>query len=223
MGEKIWKEIEISILKQIYACKGGVEKNNLFIVLKKRYGISEKIFNELLHKLVEYGDCKIEKICRLNKEEIEVVFVTFKGVETLGEKEDISAKKVLSNKIAYELKCEGCASYSEWLDKNREKLVFENNITKMYARALADTGCVLLAEDTEEIKGCLEAAVEKLNGRMEKSPELCNVIDVSIVMAVYEKLLELIGKDNFVEEVKKASKLFESIMSDRRNAVDSFL
>ena len=69
----------------------------------------------------------------------------------------------------------------------------------------------------------MEAAVEKLNGRMEKAPELCNVIDVSIVMAVYEKLLELIGKDNFVEEVKKASKLFESIMSDRRNVVDSFL
>lgn len=24
MSEKIWKEIEISILKQIYACKGGI-------------------------------------------------------------------------------------------------------------------------------------------------------------------------------------------------------
>lgn len=223
MSKKIWKAIEISILKQIYACKGGVEQSNLFILLEKRYGISEKIFSDILHKLVEHGDCIIEKIIKLNKEEIDVVFVTLKGVETLGEKEDISVKKVLSNKIAYELKCEGYASYAEWLDNNREKLILEENITGMYARALGDMGCVLLMENIEKIKESLEVAIEQLKGRMEKTLELCNVIDVSIVIAVYEKLLDLIGRDNFVEEVKKANKLFDSIMPDRHNAVDSFL
>ena len=134
-----------------------------------------------------------------------------------------SLEKGMSNKIAYELKCEGCASYAEWLDNNREKLILEENITGMYARVLGDMGCVLLMENAEEIKESLEVAIEQLKGRMEKTPELCNVIDVSIVMAVYEKLLDLIGKDNFVEEVKKANKLFDSIMPDRHNAVDSFL
>lgn len=224
MGEKLWKEIELRILNQIYENKGGMRVCDLFSVLEAGYGLSEELFDEILERLVENGDCKKENVFILNNTEMEVVFITSKGVECLGEKKDISIKKILANKITYELKCEGCATYSEWLDKNREKLVLENNITGIYANALAATGGVLLAkDDTEEINELLEIAIEKVKNRTEKYPKLRNVIDVSIVMAIYEKLLELIGKDNFVEEAKKANKLIESIMPDRHNAVDSFL
>lgn len=42
MSKKIWKAIEIGILKQIYVCKGGVEQSNLFILLEKNMGFLRK-------------------------------------------------------------------------------------------------------------------------------------------------------------------------------------
>ena len=49
------------------------------------------------------------------------------------------------------------------------------------------------------------------------------MIDYAIVMSIYEKLMELIGKENLIEEAKKANKYIETIMPDRHNVVDSFL
>ena len=50
-----------------------------------------------------------------------------------------------------------------------------------------------------------------------------NTIDYAIVMAIYEKSIKLIGKDNLVYEAKKMRRLVESIMPDRHNFIESFL
>lgn len=224
MGEKLWEEIEFSILNQLYQNNGGMKIEDLKNILVACYGMSEFLLDDIINRLVEKGNCKIEKIIILDGSEKDIIFITSDGMERLTEKKKISAKKILSNKLTYELKCEGYESYSEWLEQNRSELACEAEITRMYACALADTGIVLMYKDNlEEITSHLDVAIKKTKGRTKKYPELLNMIDYAIVMSIYEKLMELIGKENLIEEAKKANKYIETIMPDRHNVVDSFL
>lgn len=114
MSEKLWEQIEIEFLKQICHCKGAIEVNDLKCIFGERYNLSTYLFNSIINILVEKQYIIIEKITKLDDTESKLAFITEKGVEILCEKEMISAKKVIANRMTYELKCDGYSSFSEW-------------------------------------------------------------------------------------------------------------
>ena len=57
------------------------------------YGMSEFLLDDILNRLVEKGNCKIEKIIILDGSEKDIIFITSDGMERLTEKKKISAKK----------------------------------------------------------------------------------------------------------------------------------
>lgn len=133
-------------------------------------------------------------------------------------------KKVLANKISYEMKCEGCASFSEWLEKNRSMLAFEDEKTRMYATGLGNMDIILMDNGNErEIRNALQAAKERIKERTKVVPALLKSIDYSVVWAVYEKLERLVGEKNFIEEVNNTRKLMTLVLHDRYDCTIDFL
>ena len=142
MSEKIWNDIEVDFLNKIYNYKGAVGVDDLFHMLKSNYGLKGDLFNKILGTVTQKEYCIIEKIRKLDNTEEEVIFITYKGLEKLSEKRNFSIKKMLKNQVAYELKCEGYKTYSDWLDANRNQLALEAEITRMFARVLFITICI---------------------------------------------------------------------------------
>lgn len=138
MSERAMDEIKLNILEQIYNHNGGIELKVLFGILETSYGISEKTFNNIASQLVADNNCVIERIMNLDKDEVNIIFMTSKGLERLEETKKIDIKQIFAKKLTYEMKCEGCKSYSEWVENNRSNLEMEKNITHMYARLLVD-------------------------------------------------------------------------------------
>lgn len=224
MSERAMDEIKSNILEQIYNHNGGIELKVLFGILETSYGISEKTFDNIASQLVADNICIIERIVNLDKDEVTIIFMTSKGLERLEETKKIDVKQIFTKKLTYEMKCEGCKSYSEWIENNRSNLEMEKNITRMYARLLVDMSIVSSSDiDKDETSGIFETAINREKDRVKKVPKIQNTIDYAVVMAIYEKSIKLIGKDNLVYEAKKMRRIVESIMSDRHSLLESFL
>ena len=169
MSEKLWKQMEIDFLKQICNYKGAIEVNILNCIMREIYNLSTYQIDTNIRALVDKQYIIIEKIRKLDGTESKVAFVTEKGAEILCEKKIISAKKVITNRMTYELKCDGYSSFSEWLENNRQKLVLEEEITRMFACVLADIETMIIYKDDEkEIENILNMAIERMNHRAEK-------------------------------------------------------
>ena len=168
--------------------------------------------------------CIIEKIRKLDNTEEEVIFVTYKGLEKFLEKKKFSVKNLLKNKIAYELKCEGYKTYSDWLDANRNQLALEAEITRMFAHVLADMRIILMNKDKDnEIKETLQEAIARMNERAKKIPEVNNSVAYTIVLAIYDKLLSLLGTGQLFYEAEMTGKLIESYMPERHAMAIDFI
>lgn len=224
MSEKLWRDIEIDFLKLIYEYKGAVGVDDLFHILESIYELKEDLFKRILERVTQKEYCIIERIRKLDDTEEEVVFVTYKGLEELSEEKDLSVKKILKNQIAYELKCEGYKTYSDWLDVNRNRLALEAEITRMFACVLADMCIILMSPDDEnEIKEMLQEAIEKTNGRTRKFPELSDSVAYTIIVAIYDKMLSLIGTDKLRDEAEATRKLIASYMPERHAIAIDFI
>lgn len=87
----------------------------------------------------------------------------------------------MKNKIAYELKCEGYKTYSDWLDANRNQLALEAEITRMFARVLADMRIILMNKDKDnEIKETLQEAIARMNERAKKFQRLIILLRIQL-------------------------------------------
>ena len=224
MSEKMWKDIEIVFLKQMYIHKGAMEVCNLLHILEADYGLKEDLFHKILEKVTEKEYCVVEKIRKLDNTEGNIVFVTYKGLERLSEEKRIYIKKILMNQSAYELKCEGYTTYSEWLDVNRNRLVLEADISKIFAHALADMEFILMNKDNKnEIKEILQEAIERTKERAKKIPELDVSVAYTIVLAIYDKIQSLLGSEKLFDEVEVARKLIKSYMPERHAMAIEFI
>lgn len=224
MSEKLLYEIEMAFLKQIYEHKGAIGVNELLHVFQSSYGLKEDMFNRILGVVMQKEYCIIEKIRKLDNTEEEVIFVTYKGLEKFLEKKKFSVKNLLKNKIAYELKCEGYKTYSDWLDANRNQLALEAEITRMFARVLADMRIILMNKDKDnEIKETLQEAIARMNERAKKIPEVNNSVAYTIVLAIYDKLLSLLGTDQLFYEAEITGKMIESYMPERHAMAIDFI
>ena len=228
MSEKLWCDIEIDFLKLIYEYKGAVGVDDLLHILESIYELKEDLFKKILERVTQKEYCIIERIRKLDDTEEEVVFVTYKGLVKLSEEKDLSVKKILKNQIAYELKCEGYKTYSDWLDVNRNRLALEAEITRMFTRmfagVLADMCIILMSPDDEnEIKETLQEAIEKTNGRTRKFPELSDSVAYTIIMAIYDKLLSLIGTDKLRDEAETTRNMIASYMPERHAIAIDFI
>ena len=224
MSTKLRNKIEIVFLNQIYVHKGAIEVRKLLRILESDYSLKEDLFNKILETVTQKEYCTVEKIRKLDDTEEEVVFVTYKGLERLSKEKNLSVKKVLKKQIAYEIKCEGYATYSDWLDANRNQLALETEITRMFARVLADMEIILMCKDNEsEIKETLQEAIERMNGKAKRVPELYDSVAYSIALAIYDKLLSLVGTGNLFNEVETARKLIKSYMPKRHAIAIDFI
>lgn len=224
MAEKIKNEIIGSILKHIYHFDGGMKVYMLFNLLEDDYGISKRMFDDIIKNMVEKNECVIENIINLDNEEVKVIFITEEGLEHL-EDEDFSVKKTVKNKIPYGLKCEGYSSYAEWIENNRTKLILEKNITRAYSRVWMDIRSTITESlfSLEEKEKILEGAIENLNNKCEKQPVLLESIDMTILLAICAKLLELVEMDAYRKEAKKVVNYINDILNKRHDFTHSFL
>lgn len=224
MCGKLFKEIEIDFLNQLYLHKGAIGSSNLFYIFEESYGLKQDSFNRILNRLVEKEYCIIERIKKLDGSEDDIVFVTEKGLAGLAKKKKIDMKKVLVNRMSYELKCEGCVSFSEWLEKNRQALSLEAEITRMFARALADMGIIIMnKDDGNVIRSTLRASVDRLKGRVDSYPELNSAIEYTVILTIYNKLMELPETDKLITEAENAKKLIEPLMPGRYEEAIGFI
>lgn len=224
MGEKLWEQIEIDFLHQIYVQKSASEVGYLLRIAELSYGLSADMSEKILDRLLEKEYCVIEHIRKLDDTEEDIVFLTLSGVEKIVEAKDISVKEIFAKQIAYELKCMGCASYSEWLDKNREKLLLDRTITSVYAKALADMEILLMCKDDKgEIKKNLQEAIERTEERAKRLPVFKNTVAYVVIMAIYNKMLELLETDILLEEAENAKKLIDSFVTERRKTEICFI
>lgn len=223
MNEKLWKKMETRFLQKLYVKNGAAEISQLQYAMEAGDGLPVDLFQTILNRLTEKQYCIVEQIKKLDNTEADIVFVTTEGLERLAKKKKVSAKKVFSNRISYELKCAGCETYVEWLEKNRERLVLENEITRMYARALADVGIIIMYKENEEkIKEALKNALERTKARRKRFPSLY-AIDFTVMMAIYTQLQHLVGEDHFLTEVENVKKLLELVMPERHAATIDFI
>lgn len=190
--------MELGFLNQLYIHKGAVGINDLRQILDDVYEMKEDLFNRILSRVIEKEYCITEKIRKLDDTEEDIAFITSAGLDRLAKKKKISIKKIIANKVTYDMKCEGCETFSEWLEKNREILILEADITRMLARALADMGIVIMFKDDDTVA-------------------------YAVVMAIYNKIMELVGTDKVVIEAEKAQKLIESIMPKRHEIAVDFI
>ena len=179
----------------------------------------------MLNKAVENEYCIIEKINNLNGTEEDIVFLKSAGLERLAIKRKLSTKKILKNKMTYEVKCDGCPSFSECLENNRELLSVEEATTKMFARALGDMEIILTTykDNQKEIREIIQESIDRNKSRSKKIDGYNNTIYYAVVMAIYEKLMELIGTDDMISEAENAKRLIESIMPSRHAATIKFI
>lgn len=225
MDENLWKQIEIEFLNMLYKQKGAIEVNMLQHIFKVTYEIDQRLFNMILNKAVENEYCVIEKIKNLNDTEEDIVFLKSIGLDRLAKKRKLSLKKILKNKMTYELKCDGCSSFSEWLENNRALLSVEEETTKMFARALGDMEIISTTykDNQKEIRGIIQEAIDRNKSRSKRIDGYNNTINYAVVMAIYEKLMELIGTDDMIPEVENAKRLIESTMPSRHATTIKFL
>lgn len=224
MSEKLWKQMEIDFLKQICNYKGAIEVNILNCIMREIYNLSTYQIDTNIRALVDKQYIIIEKIRKLDGTESKVAFVTEKGAEILCEKKIISAKKVITNRMTYELKCDGYSSFSEWLENNRQKLVLEEEITRMFSCVLADIETMIIYKDDEkEIENILNMAIERMNHRAEKSPECSSSVEYAVVMTIYNKIIELKGIENMIKEACNARKIIRAIMEERHATAVEFI
>lgn len=104
--------------------------------------------------------------------------------------------------------------------------ISEKTFNNIVSQLVEDNNCVIeriMNLDKDETSGIFETAINRKKDRVKKIPKIQNTIDYAIVMAIYEKSIKLIGKDNLVYEAKKMRRIVESIMPDRHSLLESFL
>lgn len=224
MSEKLWNDIENAFLNQLYVRKGAVEVNVLQSTLGTSYGLQKDLFCKILDCTIQKEYCISEKIRKLDDAETDVVFITYKGLEELADKKKISSKKILKDRIAYELKCEGYSTYADWIAANRERLVLEHEITCMYARALADMKIMSMSwKNMKEVNEFLRESVEKTRERADEIPEISNTVAYAVITAIYEKLQSLVGTEKLIDEAETTGKLLEYYMPSRHEMTIDFI
>ena len=104
--------------------------------------------------------------------------------------------------------------------------ISEKTFNNIASQLVEDNICIIdriVNLDKDETSSIFETAINREKDRVKKIPKIQNTIDYAIVMAIYEKSIKLIGKDNLVYEAKKMRRIVESIMSDRHSLLESFL
>ena len=190
--------------------------------------MSEKFWKQMeidfLKQICHYKGAIEVNILNCIMREIYNLSTTEKGAEILCEKKIISAKKVITDRMTYELKCDGYSSFSEWLENNRQKLVLEEEITRMFACVLADIETMIIYKDDEkEIENILNMAIERMNHRAEKFPECSSSVEYAVVMTIYNKIIELKGIENMIKEACNARKIIRAIMEERHTTAVEFI
>ena len=100
MNKKIQKTLTRNIVNQIYLYNGGIKKETLYEVLEATDGVTGEIFDIILEEMIRNEECIVEKIHNLKNREIEVIFITNKGLEYVTDK-NISIKTILKKKLTY--------------------------------------------------------------------------------------------------------------------------
>lgn len=100
MNKKIQKTLTRNIVNQIYLYNGGIKKETLYEVLETTDGVTGEIFDIILEEMIMNEECTVEKIQNLKDREIEVIFITDKGLEYVTDK-NISIKTILKKKLTY--------------------------------------------------------------------------------------------------------------------------
>ncbi len=104
--------------------------------------------------------------------------------------------------------------------------ISEKTFNNIASQLVEDNICIIdriVNLDKDETSSIFETAINREKDRVKKIPKIQNTIDYAIVMAIYEKSIKLIGKDNLVYETKKMRRIVESIMPDRHSLLESFL
>lgn len=104
--------------------------------------------------------------------------------------------------------------------------ISEKTFNNIASQLVEDNICIIeriVNLDKDETSSIFETAINREKDRVKKIPKIQNTIDYAIVMAIYEKSIKLIGKDNLVYEAKKMRRIVESIMPDRHSLLESFL
>lgn len=104
--------------------------------------------------------------------------------------------------------------------------IFEKTFNNIASQLVEDNNCVIeriVNLDKDETSGIFEMAISREKDRVKKVPKIQNTIDYAVVMAIYEKSIELLEKDNLAYEAKKMRRIVESIMPDRHSLLESFL
>lgn len=104
--------------------------------------------------------------------------------------------------------------------------ISEKTFNNIASQLVEDNICIIeriVNLDKDETSSIFETAINREKDRVKKIPKIQNTIDYAIVMAIYEKSIKLIRKDNLVYEAKKMRRIVESIMQDRHSLLESFL
>lgn len=104
--------------------------------------------------------------------------------------------------------------------------ISEKTFNNIASQLVEDNICIIeriVNLDKDETSSIFETAINREKDRVKKIPKIQNTIDYAIVMAIYEKSIKLIRKDNLVYEAKKMRRIVESIMPDRHSLLESFL
>lgn len=104
--------------------------------------------------------------------------------------------------------------------------ISEKTFNNIASQLVEDNNCVIeriVNLDKDETSGIFEMAISREKDRVKKVPKIQNTIDYAVVMAIYEKSIELLEKDNLAYEAKKMRRIVESIMPDRHSLLESFL
>lgn len=104
--------------------------------------------------------------------------------------------------------------------------ISEKTFNNIASQLVEDNICIIeriVNLDKDETSSIFETAINREKDRVKKIPKIQNTIDYAIVMAIYEKSIKLIRKDNLIYEAKKMRRIVESIMPDRHSLLESFL
>lgn len=104
--------------------------------------------------------------------------------------------------------------------------ISEKTFNNIVSQLVEDNICIIeriVNLDKDETSGIFEMAISREKDRVKKVPKIQNTIDYAVVMAIYEKSIELLEKDNLAYEAKKMRRIVESIMPDRHSLLESFL
>lgn len=104
--------------------------------------------------------------------------------------------------------------------------ISEKTFNNIVSQLVEDNICIIeriVNLDKDETSGIFEMAINREKDRVKKVPKIQNTIDYAVVMAIYEKSIKLLEKDNLAYEAKKMRRIVESIMPDRHSLLESFL